>query len=57
MGDSFYLNFVHRVIQKEKNVELKFYFKYTFVSSPSMKGMIISKSEEESSNNVATFIS
>ena len=46
MGDTFYLNFVHRVIQKEKNVEIKVYFKYTFVKDTSMKGMITSKSEE-----------
>ena len=46
MGDTFYLNFVHRIVQKEKNVHISIYFNYTFVKDTSMKGMISSKSEE-----------
>ena len=33
------------------------YFKYTFVKDPAMKGMIISKADEEAGNNSAVFIS
>ena len=56
MGDTFYLMFVHRIVQKEKNVHISVYFNYTFVKDTSMKGMISSKSEEEAGNNVTIFI-
>lgn len=37
-------------------MEIKAYFKYTFVKDTSMRGIIISKSEEESTNNITTFM-
>lgn len=56
MSDSFYLSFVHRVVQKDKNVEIKIYYKLTFVKEPSLKGTIISKSDEQSRINIGIFI-
>lgn len=44
MGDTFYLTFVHRIVQKEKDVHISIYYNYTFVKDTSMKGMISSKS-------------
>ena len=56
MGDTFYMMFVHRVIQKENNVHITIYFNYTFVKDTAMKGMISSKSEEEATKNIAIFV-
>jgi hypothetical protein len=57
MGDNFCINFVHRVVQKDKDVEVKIYFKLTFLKDTSMKGMITSKSHEQTDLNIAAFVS
>lgn len=46
-ADSFFLNIYHKVAKKEKDVEIKIYFKITFIKDTSMRGMISSKSAEE----------
>lgn len=56
MADSFFITMVHRVVQKDKNVEINIYYKLTFVSEPALKGTLISKSEEQSNINVGLFI-
>ena len=56
MGDCFYLTFVHRIVQKGSAVEIKVYFNYFFVKDTSMKGMITSKSDEESAKNINSFL-
>ena len=46
-ADTFFLNIFHRVVKRDKGVEIKIYYKITFVKEGGMRGMIISKSEEE----------
>jgi len=43
-ADSFFLNILHKIVKKDKDVEIKVYYKITFVKDTSMRGMISSKS-------------
>ena len=56
MSDSFYMFFVHKVVQRDKSVEIKIYYKLTFVSEPALKVTIISKSDEQTSISIGIFV-
>lgn len=49
---SFYLRIIHKIVKKEKNVEIRVLGKIVFVEDIRMKGMISSKATEEMSKNV-----
>ena len=47
-ADCFYMNFLHQVVKKDSGVEIKVYSKITFVKDTAMRGMVTSKSKDES---------